>query len=115
MRWVGGLYLGLALIMALPLSSFAAWELLRVTVMGTTYTVILRDATLYRAPKEGQSLPADPLLSGEYVGTYTYDGSGDVATFEAAIKREIIQRLSNLNNQIAAKEAVQKDVTLRFK
>ena len=114
MRRLWGCLAVLALSLALPHQGFAAWQLTNVTVMGTTYTVTLRDPTLYKAPAEGEKLPSDPMLSGEHVAMYSYDGGMDVATFEAAIKNETAKRLDNLNRQIGAKEAVQKDVTVRF-
>ena len=115
MQWLSGLCMTLALILLMPLSGFAAWQLVSVSLKGTTYTVTLRDPGLYQAPAEGEKLPTDPLLSGEHVWTSVYDGSIAVAAFESNMKREIARLLDNLNRQITAKEAIQKDVTPRFK
>ena len=115
MRFSGmllGCFCGL-LLWAAPVS--AAWQLVSVTVTGTTYTVTLRDPTVYTPPAEGKNLSPDPMVSGEYLSTFSYGGEITVTIFEDNVRCEIVKQLDTFNRQSAAKEVTQKDVTLRFR
>ena len=106
--------LSLALMLLAVFPARAAWQLQSVTVAGTTYTITLRNPTVYVAPAEGRPLPSDTLLAGEYVMTFVYDGDVALVVFEDRIKQSIRQQVSKFNNQTMAKEPIVKDVTTKF-